>query len=105
MDEHQQAFNGIDNVQPMRRQAAAVRHNDPPSATSSIAPIPTRGLAVSAICGGSSFLAHAATWPSLPLRSATASEQQPTSARALPLRWPLVRASNSLVDCVTPAGT
>ena len=44
-------------------------------------------------------VAHAAIWPSLPLRSATTSEQQSTSAPGLPLTWPPVRES-SLVEGV-----
>ena len=45
-----------------------------------------------------SFVAHAATWPSLPLWSATTSEQQSTSAPGVPLTWPPVRGSGSAAD-------
>jgi hypothetical protein len=41
------------------------------------------------------FVAHAASWPSLPLRSATASEQQSTSAPRRRLTWPPVRERES----------
>jgi hypothetical protein len=49
-----------------------------------------------ALSAGFSNVAHAATWPSLPLRSATASEQQSTSAPLLPLTWAPVRESGSV---------
>jgi hypothetical protein len=42
------------------------------------------------------FVADAATWPSLPLRSATASEQQSTSAPGRRLTWLPVRESGSV---------
>jgi hypothetical protein len=44
---------------------------------------------------GFRIVAHAATWPSLPLRSATTSEQQSTSAPDRRLTWPPVRGSRS----------
>jgi hypothetical protein len=46
---------------------------------------------------GFCIVAHAATWPSLPLRSATASEQQSTSAPGRRLTWPPVRERGSVV--------
>jgi hypothetical protein len=44
------------------------------------------------------IVADAATKPPLPLRSATGSERQSTSAPRLPLTWPPVRGSSSAAD-------
>jgi hypothetical protein len=51
------------------------------------------------------FVAQAATWPSLPLRSATASEQQSTSAPGRRLTWPPVRKTSSDAVGSSAAGT
>jgi hypothetical protein len=59
-------------------------------------PNPSERIGVKRDPRGFCFVAQAATWPSLPLRSATASEQQSTSAPGRRLTWPPVRESGSL---------
>jgi hypothetical protein len=51
------------------------------------------------------FVAHAATWRALPLRSAAASEQQSMSAPGLALTWPPVRETSTDVVGSSVAGT
>jgi hypothetical protein len=70
---------------------------NPASSTAAVVP-PARSLSVSDTSSHTlvanrdcPFVAQAATWPLLPLRSATASEQQSPNVPLLPLTWPSVR--------------